>query len=159
MAVNFEIETTRVNVGKSGGYFTVRGLNTEDMTFLTVHYLDDMKRAVAKHAKKGKVNQSALAELAMDVAKDFPLMTTEIISRCAEAESDEDVQKFRRLPFTKQMEALKAIAILSVEDSGVELKKVAGIAASLLEANGVQPGPLMTILQTIIETSEKPSPS
>lgn len=157
MAVSFEIETTRIAVGKSGGFFTVRGMNSEDVTFLTMHYLDDMKTTVAKYANKGVVQKSAVADLVMDVAKDFPTMVVEIISRCAEAESAEDVEKFRRLSFVKQIEALKAIVLLTVEDGGIELGKLAGVVASLLEANGLKPGPLMTSLQTIIATSEKPS--
>lgn len=157
MAVSFEIETTRIEVGKSGGFFTVRGMNSEDVTFLTMHYLEDMKTTVAKYANKGVVQKSAVADLVMDVAKDFPTMVVEIISRCAEAESAEDVEKFRRLSFVKQIEALKAIVLLTVEDGGIELGKLAGVVASLLEANGLKPGPLMTSLQTIIATSEKPS--
>lgn len=156
MAVNFEIETTRIEVGKSG-YFTVRGMNSEDLTFLTVHYLEDMKALVAKYAEKGVVQKSRVADLVMELAKDFPTMVVEIISRCAESQTAEDVEKFRRLSFVKQIEALKAIAVLSAEDGGIELGKVMGIVASLLEANGLKPGPLMTSLQTIIATSEKPS--
>lgn len=157
MAVNFEIETTRIEVGTKGGFFTVRGMNSEDLTFLTMSYLEDMKALVAKYATKGVVQKSAVADLVMELAKDFPSMVVEIISRCAEAESAEDVQKFRRLSFVKQIEALKAIAVLTAEDGGIELGKAMGIVASLLEANGLKPGPLMKSLQTIIETSGKPS--
>ncbi len=156
MAVNFEIETTRIEVGKNG-YFTVRGMNSEDITFLTTHYLEDMKATVAKYAGKGVVPKDRVADLVMDVAKDFPSMVVEMISRCAEAESAEDVEKFRRLSFVKQIEALKAIVLLTVEDGGVELGKVMGVVASLLEANGLKPGPLRTSLQTIIATSGKAS--
>ena len=156
MAVNFEIETTRIEVGKSG-YFTVRGMNSEDITFLTMHYLEDMKATVAKYANKGVLPKDRVADLVMEVAKDFPSMVVEMISRCAEAESAEDVEKFRRLSFVKQIEALKAIVFLTVEDGGVELGKVMGVVASLLEANGLKPGPLLTSLQTIIATSGKPS--
>lgn len=157
MAVNFEIETTKIEVGSKGGFFTVRGMNSEDITFLTMHYLEDMKATVAKYAGKGVLPRDRVADVIIEVAKDFPSMVVEIISRCAEAESAEDVQKFRRLSFVKQIEALKAIAILTVDDGGIELGKLVGVVASLLEANGLKPGPLMTSLQTIIETSEKPS--
>jgi hypothetical protein len=157
MAVSFEIETTRIDVGSKGGFFTVRGMNSEDITFLTMHYLEDIKNTVAKYAGKGVLPKDRVADLVMEVAKDFPMMVVEIISRCAEAESAEDTEKFRRLSFVKQIEALKAIVLLTVEDGGIELGKLAGVVASLLEANGLKPGPLMTSLQTIIETSGKPS--
>ena len=157
MAVNFEIETTRIEVGTKGGYLTVRGMNAEDLTFLTVHYLEDMKSLVAKYADRGVIQRSRVADLIMELAKDFPTMVVEIISRCAEATSAEEVEKLRRLSFVKQIESLKAIALLTAEDGGIELGKFMGIVASLLEANGLKPGPLMTSLQTIIETSGKPS--
>lgn len=153
MAVSFDIETTRIEVGRNGGFFTVRGMNSEDVTFLTMHYLDDMKLTVAKYGKKGGIARDAVADLVMDLAKDFPSMVTEIISRCAEAETAEDVAKFRRLSFVKQIEALKAIAVLTVDDGGIDLKKALGAVASLLEANGLKPGPLMTSLLNTIETS------
>lgn len=155
MAVNFEIETTEIKVGK--GSFTVRGLNTEDVTFLTMHYLDDMKLSVAKYGQKGQVPRDAVADLIMDLAKDFPLMVTEIISRCAEAESPEDVAKFRRMSFLKQIEALKAITVLTVDDGGIDLKKALGVVASLLEVSDLKPGPLMSLLQTTIATSANQS--
>lgn len=158
MAANFEIETTRIAVGETG-YFTVRGMNSEDITFLTVHYLEDMKATVAKYGTKGVFPKNAVAELVMDLAKDFPSMVVEIISRCAESTSAEDIAKFRRLSFVKQIEALRAIALLSVADGGVELGKWAGFAANLLEANGLRPGPLMTLLQNTIATSANQSPS
>lgn len=157
MAASFDIEMTRIEVGSKGGFFTVRGMNSEDITFLTVHYLEDMKATVAKYATKGVVQKSAVADLVMEIVKDFPMMAVEIISRCAEATSAEDVEKFRRLSFVKQIEALKAIAILTAEDGGIELGKALGVVASLLEANGLKPGPLMSSLQTIIATSERGS--
>ena len=154
MAVNFEIPTETIKVGK-GGTFTVRGLDTEDVVFLTSVYLEDIKVLIAKFGNKsGVMPRSAVAELVMEIAKSFPMMTAEIVSRCADA--PDEVEKFRHLPFAKNIEALKAIAILSVED-GHELKNLAGGLASLLEANGLQLGPLSKSLQTIINQSEKPS--
>lgn len=158
MAVAFEIETTRIEVGTKGGYFTVRGLNTDDVTFLTVHYLEDMEQVVAKHSSRGVMQRSAVAGLVMDLAREFPSLTLEIISRAAEATGKEETEKLRRLSFVKQMEALKAIAHLTVDDGGVELGKLFGVVASLLEANGLKSGPLVKSLQTIIATSGKPLP-
>ena len=160
MSVNFEIETTEIPVGRQGGSLTVRGLNTEDVTHLTINYLDDMKLSVAKYGERGSaIMQDRVADFVMELAKDFPSMVTEIISRCAETESPEDVQKIRRLPFIKQIEALKAIAVLSIDDGAIDLKKFVGIVANLLDAAGLSGGPLTTSLRTIISTSENPSPT
>lgn len=160
MAASFEIETVRIPVGKEG-FFTVRGMNSEDVTFLITHYLEDLQRAVADYGERSiaGLNRDALTELILLIAKDFPMMVTEMISRCADATTAEDVEKFRRLPFVKQITALKEIAFLSVEDGGLDLKKVLGVVASLLEANGMAPGPLMKSLRTTIETFGNPSPS
>ena len=155
MAVNFEIETTRIEVGSKGGYFTVRGMNSEDITFLTMHYLEDIKATVAKYADKGVLPKDRVADLVMEVAKDFPSMVVEMISRCAEAESAEDVEKFRRLSFVKQIEALKHIAVLTVEDGGIDLGNAARVLATLLEANGLSAGTLTKSLQSIIAASGK----
>ena len=153
MAVNFDIAVQRVEV--NGGFFTVRGLSAEDLTFLTINYLDDMKKVVAQYSDRGMVQKSRVAELVMDLAKDFPAMVAEIISRCADAETAEDVIKFRRLAFIKQVEALKHIAVLTVEDGGIELGNVTRVLATLLEANGLSAGTLTKSLQTIIEASGK----
>lgn len=153
MAVNFEIPTEEIKVGK--GSFTVRGMDAEDVVFLTSVYLDDVKKLVADFGgKAGVMPKSRVGELVMEIAKSFPTMSAEMIARCADA--PEEIEKFRHLPFTKQIEALKAIAILSVED-GHELKNLVGGLASLLEANGLQLGPLSKSLQTIIKGSENQS--
>lgn len=155
MAIEFEIETRRIAVGRSGGYFEVRAMSADDLTYLTLSHLDDMKLVVARHADKGMIQQSRLAELVMDLAKDFPALVVEIISRCADAESAEDVRKFQRISFMKQVEALKAIAELTLIDGGVELGNVARGLISLLEANGLKVGPLTTWLQNTIAMSER----
>lgn len=158
MAVSFEIETTRIPVGKDG-FFDVRGLNSEDITFLVTHYLDDVKNAVAKYGERSRagLSRDALNELILAVAADFPMMVVEIISRAADDTTPEAVEKFRRLAFVKQITALKAISYLSVEDGAVDLKKVLGVVSSLLEANGLTSGPLMKSLRTTIDTFGKQS--
>lgn len=157
MSINFEIETRRINVGK--GYFTVRGMSADEITFLTMTYLNDMKAVVARYGDSPTIQKNRVAELVMDVAKDFPGMVVEIISRCADATAPEDLQKFRQLAFPIQVLALKEIVLLTVEDGGIELGNAARLLASLLEANGLKPGPLTTLLQNTIATSEKASPS
>lgn len=158
MAVNFEIPSLRIDVGKSGGFFDVRGLNTEDLTHLTSFYLDDLKAAVAKHGRQGgRVPSDKMAEVIMDLAKSFPTLVSEIISRCADA--PEDVAKFKNLPFITTIKALQAITQLSVEDGGVELKNVAAGLVAMLETNGIHLGPLATQLKTTIETAERMSVS
>ena len=158
MSVNFEIEKTRIPVGKSGGYIEVRGLNSEDVTFLTIHYLDDMKALLAQYQGR-TIPRDAVAEMIITAARDFPSMVVEMISRAAEATDSESVEKLRTLSFMKQLEVLKAIAVLSSEDGVIELKKVLGVVEKLCAANGLSIGPLTKSLQIIIGTFEEQSPS
>lgn len=83
MAVNFDIQTQRIEVNK--GYFTVRGMSAEDITYLTLNHLDDMKAVIAKYGENGLVQRNRVAEVVADLAKDFPDMVVEIISRCADS--------------------------------------------------------------------------
>lgn len=154
MSADFEIPYATIQVGKGGrnGSFTVRGVNGDDVVFITTTYLEDLKRIMAKYGASGRVQRSRVADLVMEIIKDFPMLTVEIISRCADCPGDTD--KFRNLSFIKQVEALKAIFELSSEDDDAQLlKKVGGGLASLLEANGLKLGPLTAQLQTIIGTS------
>lgn len=154
MAVNFTIPTVNIPVGE--GSFDVRGVNSEDVVFLTTHYLEDIKQAVTDFGVSNKAGRVKATELAMDLAKGFPLMAAEIISRCAD--QPDEIETYRRLSFAKQIVALKAIFDLSVEN-GADLKKVAGFVASLLEAKGFRLGPLSKELQSIIGASASTSPT
>lgn len=153
MGVNFEIAYETIPVGS--GALSVRGMNSEDVTFLLTTYMEDATQAVARYGKKyggsdGVIPRSAVAALVSEIAQNFPSMAAEIISRCADA--PEEIDKIRRLPFIKQVQALKAIAVLSVDD-GPELKNWIGVLVDLLEANGLQLGPLSNQLRSIIGTS------
>lgn len=154
MSADFEIPTAVIKVGK--GSFTVRGMNSEDVVMLTSVYFEDLKRLVADFGvKDGVVPANKVQELVLSVVKTFPMMTAEMISRCADA--PEQLEKFRNLSFVKNIEAIKAIMDLSVED-GHDLKKLGEGLISLLEANGQKLGPLRTLLQNIIKTSANQSP-
>lgn len=157
MSVDFDIETRRIEVGK--GFFTVRGISSEEVTYLTTTYLEDLKAAVAKFGSTSAIQKNRVADFVLDVAKDFPSMVVEIISRCADATTPEDMAKFQRLAFPIQIKALKEIVLLTVEDGGIELGNVARLLATLLEANGLKPGALTTLLQNTIATYEKASPT
>lgn len=156
MAVQFEIEFRRIKVGKSG-FFDVRGINADDLTYLTTFSLDDIKAAIAKHGRGGLVPRDKSTDVILDVAKSFPTLASEIISRCAEAPDDQD--KFRQLPFPVTISALKAIMELSVEDGGVELKNLAAGLVAMLETNGIHLGPLGTQLKNTIMGSDQTSRS
>ena len=164
MAVNFTIETRRIVVKKAKSedeeeqFFDVRGLNTEDFTFLTTEYLEDIAQAVARAAgPSGRIHPSKRQEVISDIASQFPDLAAETISRCAEAR--EDKAKFRQLGVLVTMNALAAIYELTVLDGGADLGKVGGGLASLLEAQGLKLGPLANQLKNTIESAAKMSPS
>lgn len=155
MSADFDIPYATIKVGKGGanGSFTVRGLNGDDVIFITTTYLEDLKKVLSKYGNTGgRLQKSRVADLVMEVIKDFPMLSVEIISRCADCPGD--TNKFRNLSFIKQIEALKAIVELSSDDDDGELLKKAGAGlATLLEANGLQLGPLSASLQSIIAPS------
>lgn len=160
MSVDFTIPTITIQVGKGGknGSFTVRGVNSEDVVFLTTTYLEDLKKMLARFGDKTRVAKPAVADMVLEIVKDFPMLAAEIISRCADA--PEKVAMFRNLSFIRQVQALQAILTLSSEDDEGELLKKAGAGlVKVLEVNGLQLGPLTQQLRSIIGTSVNQSPS
>lgn len=156
MANTFTIETRRIPVGKNGknGFFEVRGVNTEDLTHLSVDYLDDMKAAVAKYGAGG-LRPDDVADVVTKLAREFASFATEIISRCADAPERRD--DFHRLPFNTQLKALKEIFDLTMQDGGVDVGNFWGAIAALLDANGLNLGPISTRLNAIINSAENRS--
>lgn len=154
MSADFEIPFVTITVGKGGknGSFTVRGMNGDDVVFITTTYLEDLKKVLAKYGGTPRLQKSRVADLVMEIIKDFPMLSVEIISRCADCPGD--TEKFRNLSFITQINALKAILELSSDDDDGQLLKKAGAAlASLLETNGLSLGPLSAQLRTIIGAS------
>ncbi len=156
MAISFTVETKRVTVGK-GGYFDVRGLSADDLTYLTAHFLEDLKSmAIDFSVTKFKADQRA--EMILAIAKSFPGLCAEVVSRCADA-SEDDRPQFMRLPFVATIRALKAITDLTLEDGGVELGNLLAAIAAHLDAAGVESGPLMKSLSATISAVAKMSPT
>lgn len=153
MAVNFEIPIERITF--KGGFFDVRGMNSEDVSWLMREHIEQAKTVIAQYGQKferGRIPTNAVTELALDLVQLFPQMAAEIISRCADA--PDEWQKFQNIPVVVQAKALHAIMVLTTDD-GPELKNLMGALVSLLEAKGLQLGTLGKSLQTIINSSEK----
>jgi hypothetical protein len=160
MSVDFTIPTMTIQVGKGGknGSFTVRGVNADDVVFLTTTYLEDLKKILAKFGESPRLQKARVADMVIEIVKDFPMLVAEMISRCADAPNE--IAKFRNLSFIRQVQALQAIVILSSEDDEGDLLKKAGAGlASLLETNGLALGPLTAQLRNIIGTSVNQSQS
>jgi hypothetical protein len=154
MSADFEIPYVTIKVGKGGanGSFTVRGMNGDDVIFITTTYLEDLKKVLAKYGNTPRLQKSRVADMVMEIIKDFPMLSVEIISRCADCPGD--TEKFRNLSFLKQIEALKAIVELSSDDDDGQLLKKAGAGlVALLETNGLSLGPLSAQLRSIIGAS------
>lgn len=134
------------------GSFMVRGMNTEDLTFLVSNYLEDMIAALVQFGEKVEnegvrfIDRSAWPELLLILTQSFPELVTEIISRCADAK--EHIDRFRRLAFPVQLQALHAITELTTEDAG-GLGNLGAALRTLLETRGLHLGPLARNLQSI----------
>ncbi len=135
------------------GSFMVRGMNTEDLTFLVTNYLEDLILAITQFGKDHDVSgqtlieKKALPELFFILTNGFPLLTAELISRCAD--KPELLETVRRMAFPVQIQALAAITELTTEDAG-GLGNLLAAIRSLLETRGLHLGPLAKNLQTII---------
>lgn len=136
------------------GSFMVRGMNTDDLTFLVTNYLEQMVRALQQFGKEHGddgatlLETKALGELFLILTTGFPELVAEIISRCADR--PDLVETVRRMAFPIQVQALAAITELTIEDAG-GLGNLTAVLRSLLETRGLQVGPLTTSLRTIIE--------
>lgn len=143
------------------GSFNVRGMNTDDLTFLVSNYLEDMVNALIQFGEKQGddvsrfVDRAAWPELLLVLTQDFPELVTEIISRCAEA--PEHIAMFRKLAFPVQLQALHAIVELTTEDAG-GLGNLWAALRILLETRGLRLGPLAKNLQSITGALGKASP-
>jgi hypothetical protein len=136
------------------GSFAVRGMNTDDLTFLVTNYLEEVVAALAQFGEKhdlsgGRVHKDALGEFFLILVHGFPDIVAEMISRCADR--PDLIEKVRRMPFIIHIQALAAIVELTVEDAG-GLGNLWAVLRSLLETRNLQVGPLTNRLRAIIET-------
>ncbi len=135
------------------GSFMVRGMNTDDLTYLVTNYLEDMVAALTQFGKdqdltgETLLNRKALPELFFILTNGFPTLVSEMISRCADAPGM--AEKVRRMAFPIQIQALHAITELTIEDAG-GLGNLGAALRSLLETRNLHLGPLAKNLQTII---------
>ena len=142
----------RVVKGKRGA-FEVRGLNTEDLTYLVVNHLEPILLALQEFGEKSNqdtrqlLDKATWPEFLLLLAQHFPELVAEIISRGADEPTMYD--KARQLPLPVQIRALYDISELTIEDAG-ELKNLGAVLASLLRTRGLKLGPLTKRLQTII---------
>lgn len=148
---HFEIGQTLIETKR--GSFWVRGMNTEDLTFLVVNYLEDVMRAMIEFGNKSDEDQlsvldrSRWPEFMLMLTQGYPELVSEMISRCADAA--DHIERFRRLPFPVQLQAMHAIAVLTTEDAG-GLGNLVAALRTLLETRGLRLGPLAKNLQNII---------
>lgn len=121
-----EAEATRVSS------FAVRGLALPDITYLVTHHLGDLVKAVDLYQERkgmARWNKTSLTTFATIIARDFPLLTAEIVSVCADEEGQLD--KIMKLPFLVQINAMLIVCKLTMEEAG-GLKNLSAFAAPLL---------------------------
>lgn len=148
--LDFEVAEKRIETRR--GTFVVRGMNVEDLTYLTTHYFEDMVKALETHglslSETTLDNRESLAELFLLLVRDFPGLVAEMISRAAE--EPDKLDQIRRIAFPVQLQLLHAITELTIEDAG-GLGNLWAALRTLLEARGLRVGPLARNLQDIIE--------
>src|SRR5688572_14644047 len=103
---DYEIVYEEVPLPRNGK-FGVRGLALTDLTYLVTNHLGDLTKAAELWLARKQMdrwNKTMLMEFATILARDFPMLTVEIISCCAD-ETDQ-AAKVAKLPFLTQLNAL-----------------------------------------------------
>ena len=123
-------------------FIEVRGICADDITYLLQRHLGPLTRAVKlwQESKQDIIRTGNLQQFILTLLRDFPDITAEVISACADELDDEAVQTARKLPLASQLAALTAIARLTQEEAGglgnllaemrSRLEGVAGVAQS-----------------------------
>lgn len=126
--------------------FNVRGLSLMDIDHLLKHHLGDLTKAVELYHERqtnGRMGKATLADFAMILGRDLPLLMVEIISIAADEENQRD--KIAKLPAVIQLNALLIIAKLTTEEAG-GLKNLVAFGGPLLRgvlgAGAGEPGTL-----------------
>lgn len=118
--LDFEIRKEPVTY--QGKVTEVRGIALFDITTLVRHHLADMNKLFDMYDKPEQRNLALAqtAEFALRIVDEVPdLVAALIIRACDEDESDEKVvAHVRRLPIGLQVELVRKIIELTVEDAG-----------------------------------------
>jgi len=138
--------------------FKVRGLALVDITYLVEHHLGDLVKAVDLYHERqqGRMARSTLADFAMILARDLPILTSEIISVAAEETGQQD--KIAKLPALVQINALLIISKLTTEEAG-GLKNLLAFVGPILQGAATvgvgEPGALVMKLLASIGGSDQ----
>jgi hypothetical protein len=133
---SYIVPTSSVVVGKTS--FDVRAIAFPDLTSLVQNHMTDLMVIIDKHreTKNDVYAKKNISELVVMVARDFPTLATEIISRCIanEVVTDETRDKIAQLSFPVFIDAMIKIAMLTVEEAGGLKNLIASLRSRLVEA-------------------------
>lgn len=129
---DFQVDTVPI-IRKGQTLFTVRGLNIEDLTSLTVKNLPAIQEAFKLYndSKIEVFTQTALNKLILSLTVQLPGLVAEVISQAAD--EPEAADKARKLPMPLQVLALTEIVNLTFEEVG-DLKNLFATLASKVKA-------------------------
>ena len=101
-------------------FVEVRGICADDLTYLLQRHLGPITRAVKlwQESKADIIRTGTLQQFMLVLLKDFPDITAEVISCCADEIDDAAIAVARKLPIASQLACLSAIFKLTQEDAG-----------------------------------------
>lgn len=121
------IPRTEIKVGENS--FHVRGLCADDIIFALVTDQEGVEKAVDLFKAGDFENPQHQIKFISTFAVQIPALAAQLVA-CASDEPDQ-AEKVARLPFPKQVEALQAIAELTLVEPD-SLKKLLGHATAIM---------------------------
>lgn len=132
---NYEPETHKIEFrsGKKDYHFVVRGLHTDDITYIVGNHLADIQAGITLF-EEARTSSDRTVEAKMDafiltVCREAPALVAEIIS--VAADERELLEKYVKLPFSVQATAMAEVTRMTFEDGG-GLKNLSATTANLI---------------------------
>jgi len=117
----YTIRTAPVRLSKDNE-FQVRAVTFPDLAMIVQTRLPEVVAILAKYQESRELGSpvKSVSEIAIMAARDFPTMTSEIISLCVHGEIVTEAMRetIQSLPFPIQLQALISIGQLTVEEAG-----------------------------------------
>lgn len=131
---DYEVVKKTIPFNNKGGSFEIRGLNTDDFTFMIATNLDRIADALAKYQESGDTiwREGGLDDFVKSLIRELPELVAEVISTAADEPTL--IDKARKLPFGVQMTALVEIMGMTLEEAGGVKNLFATLANLLLGA-------------------------
>lgn len=120
-----------VTIKTSGGEFSVRGLNSADISKLLEVHREEIESAFTGLVDK-KTDGGSLESIGLDIVRSAPTVMASVIALAADDYTEEGRANAKRLSAPAQLEALNAIGRLTFDTEG-GVKKVLALVLDMMQ--------------------------